>query len=323
MDKRYQAFVSSTYEDLKNERQAVMGTLLENNFIPVGMEQFPASPMSQWDYIRKMIDLSDYYVLIVAGRYGSIDPDSNVSFTEKEYLYACEKDVPVLAFLYNDPDNIPARFCEKTDEGKKLLAKFRETVKRSGRLVKYYENPDDLKAKVAVALTNAIHDYPRPGWVRAGTVEKKTDTDDYEEKYKTVAAIQSEIAELRSAMSWKDMSGRDIPDNSTEFTPISNDASVLLAYAAGVPNGQIIVSRTLSSFSVSAGKWNFASNSSAREQARWRAAVNELDKAKYIQRVGHKDEIYAVTHKGYLLSDRITSDGGVDIQYSPDQYLDD
>ena len=37
-DKRkFSIFVSSTYEDLKDERQALMGVALENNFIPVGM----------------------------------------------------------------------------------------------------------------------------------------------------------------------------------------------------------------------------------------------------------------------------------------------
>lgn len=56
-----------TCEDLKEERQMVMAALLENGFIPVGMEQFPASPLTQWDNIMKMIDSSDYYVIIVAG----------------------------------------------------------------------------------------------------------------------------------------------------------------------------------------------------------------------------------------------------------------
>ena len=77
--KRYQVFVSSTYKDLVEERSAVTSCLLDNDCIPVGMEQFPAMPISQWDYIKKMIDSSDYYLLIVAGKYGSIDPQSGLS----------------------------------------------------------------------------------------------------------------------------------------------------------------------------------------------------------------------------------------------------
>lgn len=42
MDKRYQVFVSSTYEDLREERGAVMQALLGLDCIPTGMESFPA-----------------------------------------------------------------------------------------------------------------------------------------------------------------------------------------------------------------------------------------------------------------------------------------
>lgn len=40
--RKFSIFISSTYEDLKKERQALVGVALENNFIPVGMEQFHA-----------------------------------------------------------------------------------------------------------------------------------------------------------------------------------------------------------------------------------------------------------------------------------------
>ena len=40
-DKRkFSIFISSTYEDLKEERQVAMWVALENDLIPVGMEQF-------------------------------------------------------------------------------------------------------------------------------------------------------------------------------------------------------------------------------------------------------------------------------------------
>jgi Domain of unknown function (DUF4062) len=43
MEKRYQIFVSSTYEDLQEERREVMQSLLKMNCIPTGMELFPAA----------------------------------------------------------------------------------------------------------------------------------------------------------------------------------------------------------------------------------------------------------------------------------------
>ena len=82
MKKKYQVFISSTYTDLKQESMAVTQCLLDNDCIPVGMEQFPASGMSQMDYIKKMLDDCDYYILILAGRYGTVDKDG-IGFTEK------------------------------------------------------------------------------------------------------------------------------------------------------------------------------------------------------------------------------------------------
>jgi hypothetical protein len=101
--RRYQIFVSSTYEDLKIERQQVAQSILELEHFPAGMEIFPASNESQWELIRKFIAESDYFLIIVGGRYGSLD-SSGVSYTEKEFDYAEELNIPILGFLRKDID---------------------------------------------------------------------------------------------------------------------------------------------------------------------------------------------------------------------------
>ena len=85
--KKFQVFISSTYEDLKDERKAVEETIIRSGDIPVGMEAFPAADNEQFEFIKTIIDVCDYYVLLIAGRYGSLAPDG-LSYTEKEYLYA-------------------------------------------------------------------------------------------------------------------------------------------------------------------------------------------------------------------------------------------
>ena len=60
MEKRYQVFVSSTYDDLREERAEVIQALLELDCIPAGMELFPAGDDEQWKVIRRVIDESDY-----------------------------------------------------------------------------------------------------------------------------------------------------------------------------------------------------------------------------------------------------------------------
>ena len=162
--KKYQVFVSSTYTDLKEERIAVTQCLLDNDCIPVGMEQFPASEMSQMEYIKKMLEDCDYYILILAGRYGSLDTDE-IGYTEKEYDYACELGIPVMSFLYENLDDIPFGKSEQDAIGRDKLEQFRKKVS-SGRLIKKYANIDQLKAEVSTSLNRCIKDYPAKGWIR-------------------------------------------------------------------------------------------------------------------------------------------------------------
>lgn len=101
MEKRYQVFISSTYKDLQEERKAVSDTLLSIDCIPVGMEEFPAADEEQFEFIKKIIDESDYYVLIIGGRYGSVCKDG-ISYTEKEFDYAVSVKKTVISFVYAD-----------------------------------------------------------------------------------------------------------------------------------------------------------------------------------------------------------------------------
>ena len=92
MDKRYQVFVSSTFEDLQEERKEVIQVLLESDCIPAGMELFQASDDDQWTLIKNVIDDCDYYLVIIGGRYGSTNKDG-ISYTQMEYEYALKKGI--------------------------------------------------------------------------------------------------------------------------------------------------------------------------------------------------------------------------------------
>src|SRR5690242_19554786 len=98
---RYQVFVSSTFRDLEIARQKVLQAILQIRAFPAGMEMFPSANDAQWEFIKREIESSDYFVTIVAGRYGSLAPDG-ISFTEKEYDYAIERGKPVMSFLFHD-----------------------------------------------------------------------------------------------------------------------------------------------------------------------------------------------------------------------------
>lgn len=166
-DKRYSIFISSTFDDLREERQAVQDAVLNAGDFPVQMESFPAADEDQFDFIKTLIDKCDYYVLIVAGRYGTPTADG-ASYTEKEYHYARSQNIPVLVMLHGDPGSIPSAKTENTDDGKKRLAKFVNEVS-TGRLRKTWITTGDLKHAVRDALDNAKATRPGVGWVRGDT----------------------------------------------------------------------------------------------------------------------------------------------------------
>ena len=167
MKKKHQVFVSSTYIDLIEERKELVQALLELDCIPAGMEMFPASNEDQWSLIQRVIDECDYYVLIIGNRYGSLG-DDGISYTEKEYDYAIEKNVPTLAFMHSEPEELPVKHSE-LDSGKRIkLEEFRKKVQR--KLVKYYNSPGDLGGKVSRALIQLISRVDRPGWVRGDSL---------------------------------------------------------------------------------------------------------------------------------------------------------
>jgi hypothetical protein len=83
MEKLYQIFVSSTYADLADERRRVSETLSKAGYIPAGMELFPATDQRQFEFIKRVIDRCDYYVVIVGGRYGSLADDNIRACTHK------------------------------------------------------------------------------------------------------------------------------------------------------------------------------------------------------------------------------------------------
>lgn len=169
MEKIYKCFVSSTYEDLVEERNKVFEVILDHHNMPVGMEHFNASDESQWNYITKMLEGCDYFILIVAHRYGSTT-DDGMSFTEKETRHAKEKAIPVLAFILSDKVDWPGNRYEKVPEKAERLENFKEWLK-SDAIVKSWKDIGELGEKVAVALSEAMRNNPRPGYIR-GSVDE-------------------------------------------------------------------------------------------------------------------------------------------------------
>ncbi|MCL2164098.1 MAG: DUF4062 domain-containing protein [Oscillospiraceae bacterium] len=164
IEKKYQIFISSTYKDLIDERNAAIKTILQLEHIPIGMEMFNAADDDQWAVIKRTIDTSDYYIVIVGFRYGSTN-EQGISYTELEYDYAVSQGIPVLGFIKkrNDPST-PEQRDDDPDKQRKLNA-FISKIEKKMR--SEWSTADGLSAELSPALIKQFKETPRIGWIPA------------------------------------------------------------------------------------------------------------------------------------------------------------
>jgi hypothetical protein len=196
--KKFQVFVSSTFRDLAEERSDAIRNILDLNHIPAGMELFPAADSDQLEYIKKVIDECDYYVLIVGGRYGSIDKEG-ISFTEREYDYAVGQEKVVLAFVREKTDEIPVGKSEIERGAIEALNTFREKV-CGGRLVKYWNTREELAMLVLKGLMHAFNNSPQIGWVRGDSIASDLMVSETNKILQENAKLHQEILTLKGSM---------------------------------------------------------------------------------------------------------------------------
>jgi len=196
MEKRYQVFVRSTYSDLQEERSKIIQTLVAMDCIPAGMELFPAADEEQWTFIKRIIDDCDYYIVIVGNRYGTLASDG-LSYTEKEFDYALERNLKVLALIHEKPDTLPTDKSDIDSTARHRLQAFRERL-RNKRIVKSWIKPDELPALVALSLQRTIKMSPAIGWIRASHEPREELLQQLNQLRQENKKLETELAQLRS-----------------------------------------------------------------------------------------------------------------------------
>ena len=165
--KKLQVFVSSTYSDLRDERQAAVEAILTAGHIPAGMELFAAGDQSQMEVIKRWIDESDVFLLILGGRYGSIDPSSNKSYIQLEYEYALEKEKPFFAVVIDEnylKERVKVRGIDVYEiTYQQQLKDFRKTVLT--KLVRFWCDRKDIELAVLRTLSDFARRDDLVGWV--------------------------------------------------------------------------------------------------------------------------------------------------------------
>ncbi|OCX53776.1 hypothetical protein BEL04_05675 [Mucilaginibacter sp. PPCGB 2223] len=196
-DKKLQIFVSSTYLDLLQERQAAVEAILSSGHIPAGMELFAAGDESQMIVIKRWIDESDIYLLILGGRYGSIDRKTGKSYTHLEFEYAIKKRKPLFALVISEEalDNKAAILGRSgfEQEHQKELKKFKSIVLKN--LVKFWSDCKDIKIGIHETISEFSYRKELVGWIRG---DNAVNTGFLAEE---IARLTKENSELRNKLS--------------------------------------------------------------------------------------------------------------------------
>ncbi len=169
MERKLQVFISSTYIDLQEERQAAVQAILNAGHIPAGMELFKAGNNTQLEVIQRWIDESDVYMLILGGRYGSIDEKTQKSYTQLEYEYALRNKKPVFAVVLSDSmlhkkasTRTDISFFEKTNIEK--YNAFKDLV--LSKIVRFVDDAKDIEISILSSLYDFSKNPTLVGWVR-------------------------------------------------------------------------------------------------------------------------------------------------------------
>lgn len=199
--KKAQVFISSTYVDLKGERQAAVEAILDAGHIPAGMELFKAGNESQLKTINRWIDESDIYMLILGGRYGSIEESSGKSYTHLEYEYALKKGMPIFTVILTESSLLKKASNSSLEnvmeqQNNDKYKKFKNLVLK--RMVKHVEDIKDIKLSVYTALDETLKLNDISGWVKGSEVEDNTKIIKENEKLlKENNKLQKEIEKLQ------------------------------------------------------------------------------------------------------------------------------
>lgn len=166
---KLQIFLSSTYEDLIDERLAAMEAILAAGHIPAAMEQFSPGDETALEKIRGWIEESDAFVLILGGRYGSIEPTSGKSYVQLEYEYALQKKKPFFALVVTrEHHERRVRELGLSVDEREQQEKYKEfkTVV-TGKLCAVWHDRKDIKAAILHKLPEWARRPDLTGWVRS------------------------------------------------------------------------------------------------------------------------------------------------------------
>ena len=145
-------FISSTFVDLRNEREALLRALQTAGRQPFGMELFLSTPESPRAVAERKIRACDVFALVLGFKAGSLLPgEADSTYTWAEYQLAVRLDKPVFLFIKTRDGRWQNDEAE-TEKGKRnLLQEFHSSV-ISRTTPAYFQTPEELALAAVLAL---------------------------------------------------------------------------------------------------------------------------------------------------------------------------
>jgi formylglycine-generating enzyme required for sulfatase activity len=147
-------YISSTYEDLKKEREAAAQAVRRLGHQSIAMEDYVASDKRPVEKCLQDVRSCNVYVGIFAWRYGFIPPGYDKSITHLEYETAKEAGIPCLIFLLDQEAPWPKKYIPTGEESQKI-DKLRSELEKD-HIVSFFKNTDELSSLVSPAVSELI-----------------------------------------------------------------------------------------------------------------------------------------------------------------------
>lgn len=210
--RKLQIFLSSTFEDLIDYRLTAMEAVLASGHIPAAMEQFSPGDETAWEKIQRWVNESDAFILILGGRYGSLEPLSGKSYMHLEYEYALSKKKLFFSLVIKK-EHLEERIIEKglqivdERENPEKYKQFKELVtqKHCG----FFNDRKDIRAAIFQKIPDWEQREDLTGWIPA---ENAVSTESVNE----LARLSVENRELREKLKTSEKRPEDIIDDAID-----------------------------------------------------------------------------------------------------------
>jgi len=148
-------YISSTYSDLVEHREAVYRTLRRNGHNAIAMEDYVAIDKRPLDKCLEDVASCDIYVGIFAWRYGYIPKEDNPaqkSITELEFRHAVANGIDCLIFLMDEDHPWPPARMAKNEEERGQIEALRAEFSNDFT-VSFFKRPENLANLVGTAVS--------------------------------------------------------------------------------------------------------------------------------------------------------------------------